>query len=120
MERIRVVTHRGQRILLVDMTDCKEEEVAKIADDVPKAVASEPSGTVLLLADFSHSQLTRANLERIKVAAAFNRPHLKRSAWVVTSNLPKPAHDVVQKFSTRQIPIFGTREQALEYLVEAS
>ncbi len=117
MERIRVITHQGQRILLVDCTGCHADEVARIADQVPKAVEQEASGTVLLLADFSNTQLSREAMERIKVAAAFNRRHLKRSAWVLTGNLPKPAQTTVETFSTREIPVFGTRDEALDYLV---
>lgn len=120
MERIQVITHQGQRILLLDFTDCPADEIARVADQVPQAVEHEASGSVLLLADFSHAHLSRESIERIKIAAVYNRPHLKRSAWVLTGNLPKPAHDVVEKFSTRDIPIFGTREQALDYLVKAS
>lgn len=118
MERIRVITHQGQRILLVDCTNCNPEEVAQIADQVPKTVAQEPLGSVLLLADFTDSHLTRQAMERVKIAAVFDRRHLKRSAWVVTGNLPSPAHDAVQKFSARKIPTFGTREEAMDYLVQ--
>jgi hypothetical protein len=119
MDRIRVITHQGQRILFVDCTDCQADEVAKIADLVPNAVEQEPSGTVLLLADFTNTQLSREAMERIKIAAAFNRRHLKRSAWVLTGNLPKPAHNSVERFSTREIPVFSTRDEALAYLVQS-
>ena len=117
MDRICVITHQGHRILLVDFSGCQADEVAKIADLVPNAVAQEPSGDVLLLADFSNTQLSRDAMERIKIAAAFNRRHLKRSAWVLTGNLPKPAHNSVERFSTREIPVFATRDDALAYLV---
>ncbi len=117
MDRIRVISHQGQRIVLVDCTGCHADEVATIADLVPKAVQHEVAGTVLLLADFIDAQLSRESMERIKIAAAINRRHLRRSAWVLNGNLPKPAHNTVEKFSTREIPIFATREEALEYLV---
>jgi hypothetical protein len=120
MERIRVIAHQGQRILLVDCSDCKADEIAKLSDELPKIVTQEPKSSVLLLADFTHSQLSREVMERIKIAAVFNRPHLKRSAWVLTGNLPKPALSTVEKFSTREIPVFGTREEALDYLVKES
>lgn len=120
MDRIRVIVHQGQRILLVDMTGCPADEVARIADEVPKAVEQEPSGTVLLLADFTNAQLSRESLERIKIAAVFNRRHLKRSAWVITGNVPKPIHTIVQRFSTRDIPVFSTREEAVAYLVQSN
>jgi hypothetical protein len=117
VDRVRFITHREQRILLVDFTDCNPEEVAVVADNVPDTVMQEPLGSVLLLADFSRAQFTRDAVERVKVAAALDQPHLKRSAWVLTENLPKAMYDSVRSFSAREIPIFTTREEALEYLV---
>ena len=117
MERIRYIDNCGQRVLLADCSGCTADEVSKLADLLPKTVTREPNGTVLLLADFTNAQLSREAMERIKVAAVFNRPHLKRSAWVLTGNLPKPAHNTIEKFSTREIPIFATRDEALTYLL---
>lgn len=118
MERIRFFTHQGQRILLIDYVDCPSNEIGEIADHVPEYVKKEPRGSVLLLADFTGSQLTREGVERIKVAAAHNQRYVKRSAWVMPENLPKPLHDAVQKFSTRTIPVFKTRDEALDYLTQ--
>lgn len=117
MDRVRFIKHKEQRILLVDFTDCSPGELSEIADTAPGTIAQEPMGTVLLLADFSHSQFTREAFEHVKVGAALNRPRVKRSAWVLTENLPKALQDSVRSFSAREIPIFSTREEALEYLV---
>jgi len=117
MDRIRFITHREQRILLVDFTDCAPDEVAAIADRVPEIVTQEPPGSVLILGDFSRAQFTRESVERLKIAAAFDRPHLKRSAWVLTENLPKALYDSIRSFSAREIPIFASRDEALDYLV---
>lgn len=117
MERIRFIEHRGNRVLFIDMTDCTPEEMAKVADLVPPYVTSEQPGSVLLLADFTGSKLTREAVERIKVAAVFNRPHLKRSAWVGTPNGANALREAVETFSVRNIPSFPTREEALEFLV---
>ena len=117
MDRIRFITHREQRVLLVDFTDCAPEEVAGIADRVPDTVTQEPPGSVLILGDFSRARFTRECVEHLKIAAAFDRAHLKRSAWVFTENLPKALFDSVRSFSARDIPSFATREEALDYLV---
>lgn len=117
MDRIRFITHREQRILLLDFTDCTPEEVAEVADHVPDTVTQEAPNSVLLLADFSRAAFNRGAFERVKVAAALDRPHLKRSAWVLTENLPQALQDSVRSFSARDIPIFPTREKALDYLV---
>jgi hypothetical protein len=117
MEPIRFVEHAGHRVLLIDLTNCTPEEVAARANEVPSFVTKEPPGTVLLLADFTGSPLTRDAVERIKVAAVLVRQHLKRSAWVMPNESLKPMRDAVQTFSVREIPVFATREQALDYLV---
>ncbi len=117
MERLRFVTHRDQRVLLLDFTHCTADEVAVIADQVPAVVTREPSGSVLVVADFSGAEFDREAVEHIKIATAFDRAHVKRSAWVLTENLPKALYDSVRQFSAREFPIFATREEALDHVV---
>jgi hypothetical protein len=117
VDRVRFITHREQRILLVDCTDCTPDEVAGIADRLPEIVTQEPLGSLLALGDFTRAQFTREAVEHLKIAAAFHRAHLKRSAWVLTENLPKALYDSICSFSAREIPTFATRDEALDYLV---
>lgn len=117
MERIQFVTHQNRRVLLVDCTDCTEEEVSTLADRLPTFVTQEPPGSVLLLADFTGAKFNKESVEHIKIAAVFDRPHVQRSAWVLTQNLPKALYDSIRMFSKRDLPIFRTRQEALDYLV---
>lgn len=117
MDRIRFVTHQGQRILLLDFTGCTAEEVAEISDHVPEIVTREPSGSVLVVADFAGAEFSRDAVERIKIATALDRPHIKRAAWVRTENLPKTLYDAIRSFSAREFPVFDSREEAMNYLV---
>jgi hypothetical protein len=117
LDRIRFVTHRNQRILLLDFTGCTAEEVATISEHVPEIVTQEPTGSVLVVADFAGAEFSRDAVERIKIATALDRPHIKRAAWVGTENLPKTLYDSIRSFSAREFPIFATREEAMDYLV---
>lgn len=117
MDRIRFVTHREQRILLLDFTGCTAEEVAAIADRVPDIVTREPMGSLLTVADFTGAEFSRDAVERIKIAAALDRPHVRRSAWVGIDNLPKTLYDSIRTFSAREFPVFTTCEEAMNYLV---
>jgi Glu-tRNA(Gln) amidotransferase subunit E-like FAD-binding protein len=117
MERIRFIEHQGQRILLVDLSRCEASELPKLVDQVPQVVTAEPPSSVLLLADFTGSTATREVIERVKIAAALDRKHIKRAAWVFNGNIPKPLHDSVQMFSSRDIPKFEDREKAMAFLV---
>ena len=116
-ERIRFVDHHGQQILLVDVTNCTTAEMIEIGRLVPSYVSSEPRGSVLLLADFSGSKFDKSAVETLKQATVFDRPHIKRSAWVGTEGMPKVFYDNLKAFSQRDLPTFRTREEALDWLV---
>jgi len=120
MERIRFIDHQGERLLLVDCSACNPKQVAELSDKLAKFLDPEPDASVLLLADFTDAHFTRETVERIKVAAVYNRKHLKRSAWVFNGNLSKTLHEAVQAFSRRRIPQFETREEAMKFLVSGS
>ena len=116
-DRVRFITHEGQRILLVDLSACTAAQVATIADLVPSYVTTEPRGSVLILADFTNAQMDRNAVEHLKKAMVYDRPHIKRSAWIGAAGFPKAFYENVKAFTVREFPIFQTREQALTYLV---
>jgi hypothetical protein len=72
---------------------------------------------VLLLADFTGAEFDRIAIDRLKEAAVFDRPHLKRSAWVGLEKLPKVFYEHIKNFSQRDLPAFETREAAMDWLV---
>ena len=119
-ERIRVIEYQGKQILLVDLSHCSADEVAKIAMVVPSYVTSEPRGSVLLLADFTGAEFDRIAIDRLKEGTVFDKPHVKRSAWVGIESLPKVFFEHIKSFSRRDLPVFKTREEALAWLVQES
>jgi hypothetical protein len=116
-ERIRFITHKGQQVLLVDVSNCTIEEMIALGRLLPTHLAAEPKGSVLLLADFSGSKFDKAAIESLKQATVYDRPHIKRSAWVGTEALPKVFYENLKTFSQRDLPTFKTREEALEWLI---
>ena len=116
-ERIHFITHKGKQVLLVDATNCSSEELEKMSRLVPSYVTAEPKGSVLLLADVTGARLDKKAMEQVKPALVFDRPHVKRSAWVGTESIPKVFFEQLKAFSQRDLPSFKTREEALEWLV---
>jgi len=116
-ERIRCISHRGKQVLLVDCTNCTTAEMIELAPLVPAQMADEPLGSVLLLADFTGSKIDKTAFESLKQTVVLDRPHIKRSAWVGAEALPKVYYENIKHFSQRDLPIFGSREEALEWLV---
>lgn len=113
---IQFITHKGKRILFVDLSDCSPREIEKISLAVPSYVTAEPKGTVLLLADFTNAKLDKPAMEALKKSLVLDRPHLKRSAWIGTKSIPKVFYEHLKWFSQRELTSFNTREEALEWL----
>ena len=116
-ERIRFIEHQGKKVLLADLSRCSANELATLIRLVPTYVTSEPRGSVLLLADFTGAEFDRAAVDRLKESTVFDRPHLKRSAWVGIESLPKVFYEHIKNFSRRELPSFKTREEAMDWLV---
>jgi len=115
--RIRFISHKRKKILLVDGSGCSAEQLEDLATLVPARVTAEPKGSVLLLADFTGAEFDKKSLERLKPSLVFDRPYLKRSAWVGTEGLPKIFYEHLKTFSQRELPTFKTCEEALDWLV---
>lgn len=116
-DRIRFISHKGEAVLLVDCSHCTAAEVEKLSKLVPKFVTARPKGSVLLLADFTAAEFDRKAVTSLKEGAVYDRPHLKRSAWVGTDSLPHVFYENLKVFTQRELPTFKTREEALDYLV---
>lgn len=117
-DRIRCIGHEGHKILLIDLSNCSAAEVKRIAELTPKFVAEEPKGSVLLLADFTGAEFDRDAINTMKEGLVFDRPFLKKSAWVGTESLPHIFYEHMKVFSQRDLPTFKTREEALQWLVQ--
>jgi hypothetical protein len=117
-DRIRFITHQGKQILLVDVSHCSAAELLRISRVVPMHVMPEPRGSVLLLADFTGAEFDREAITSLKESAVFDRPHLQKSAWVGTENLPRVFYEHIKLFSQRELPTFKTREEAMDWLVK--
>jgi hypothetical protein len=118
--RIRFIQHEGHKILLIDLSHCTAPEVRKLSELAPKFVSSHPKGSLLLLADFTGAEFDKETLTVMKEAAVFDRPHIKKSAWIGTESLPQVFYEHIKVFSQRELPTFKTREEALQWLVQES
>ena len=115
---MRFLLHKRQPILLVEYTHCTPQQVIDVADQVQAEIAKHPPDSLLTLADYTGAQVDKAAATRIQEALVFDRPHVKRSAWVGTENLPKVFYEKFKNFSQRDFPKFATREEAMEWLVK--
>ena len=119
MDRVRFIQHRGKRVLLLDYSQLGDEnQMLAMVEVRKKMVAGQPPLSLLTLTDVSGAQFTRKALDKIKEAAVYDLPVLKRAAMVGAESMaPKGALEAVGTFSARTWQNFPTREEALDWLV---
>jgi hypothetical protein len=115
-DRIRFINHEAKKILLVDFSKCPANEVEEIARAVPDYVTVNPHGSVLVLTDFTGAAFDRDAIRAMKETAVFDKPYVKKSALIGTEDLPASFYDELKTFSRRDLLIFKTREDALDWL----
>jgi hypothetical protein len=116
-DRIRFISHRGKKILLVDASNMSAEELVQLLPLALSRITAQARGSVLLLADFSGSRVDKKGVEAIKPALVIDSPLLLAPSQGGTENLPKVSDEYLKSFSA-ELPLFKTREEAMDWLVE--
>jgi len=117
-DRIRFISHEGKKVLLVDFSNCSAAEVAEVCRAVPETVTTLPRNSVLILSDFTGATLDKEAIQAMKESAVFDKPHVKKSAWMGAENFPHAFAESLRSFSRREFPAFKTREEALAWLTK--
>jgi hypothetical protein len=117
-ERLRFIKHKGHAVYAVDFSHCTAKEVLLLLDQIRADVSRHAPNSVLIFADFTGAEIDRNVATRMKEVLVLDRPFVKRSAWIGTDTLPHVFYEHFKTFSQRDFPIFKSREQALDWLVE--
>ena len=75
--------------MLIDFSNCSAREVEEIARRVPDYVTTQPAQSVLILTDFTGASFEKHALLAMKEAAVFDKPFVKKSAFIGSGSLPQ-------------------------------
>jgi len=117
-ERIHFIQHKGKRILLADFSHATTQQMQLLLEHVRITVAQHARESLLTLGDFEGAEVDHAVATKIKEVLALDRPFVKKTAWIGTANVPHAFLENFHSFSQRDIMIFKTREEALDWLVQ--
>jgi hypothetical protein len=117
-ERIRLINHHDKQVLVVDLSNCSAAEVERIVRALPEFVTTRPLGSVLILSDLTGASFDQDAIRAMKESAVFDKPYIKKSAWVGGESLPEAFLKNLKSFSRREFPTFAARQEALNWLVD--
>jgi len=119
-DRIHFIEHKGKRILLCDFSQATTQQMRLLLEHVRITVAQHARESLLTFADFTDAEIDRTVATRMKEVLTLDRPFIKKTAWVGTTEIPHALLEGFHTFSQRDIATFKTREEALDWLVEES
>ena len=118
-DRIHFIEHEGKQILLIDASQVPAQQMLLLLEYVQIIVAKHARESVLILADLTGAKIDRTVATRIKEVLTLDRPFVKKTAWVGAENIPHALMESFHSFSQREIVLFKTREEGMNWLVEA-
>ena len=116
-DRIRFIEHQGKQILLLDFSHANAREMLLLLEELRIMVAQHPRGSLVTLSDTTGATVDHAVATKIKEVLTFDRPFVKKTAWVGTESIPNAFMENFHTFSQREIVTFKTREEAMDWLV---
>jgi hypothetical protein len=118
MERVRIVTHRGTRIVFQDFSNVLTPEEGLHAIEEARAfVERQPKG-VLVLTDVTGSTFDQRVVDALKDLAEHHKPFVAASAIVGLSPIQRVVYATVVKLTGRVIRPFTSVEEAQDWLVD--
>ena len=118
-QEIRVIDHKGKKIVLFDFSHCKKEDIKPIIYDAKQWFLSKRPNSILTLTDVTEARYDTETLSFFKEFTLHNKPYVRAGAVVgITNPLLKFAYRAVTAFSKRNLPIFNTHEEALDWLMD--
>jgi hypothetical protein len=118
LPRVRLVTHEGRVVVLIDASQMEVEDARKVFLEERALVASQPKGSALTLTDVSGTPLEDSLVTTVRETVAANAPYVKAGAVVGVTGLKKMALNTINLLTSRNLRAFSTREQALAWLAQ--
>lgn len=118
MERVRVLAHKGKDVLLLDASQCQAAEAGQVFVVARKLLAAMPPKSALTLTDVTGAMFDDASTREVQTNATVNVPFVRAAAVVGVTGLKKIVYNAVVRVSGRDVRLFDTREQALDWLVQ--
>ena len=117
-DRIQFIKHQGKLILLLDFSQANAHEMQLLLEQVRITVARHARESLVTLADYTGATVDHTVATKLKEVLTLDRPFVNKTAWVGTESIPHAFMENFQNFSQREIVIFKTRDEAMDWLVK--
>ncbi len=117
MERIQFVEHKGTKLLHLDLSHAKAEDVINLVHVATPVIAAQPERSIRTLTDVTGLTFNHEATTALKWFTKHNKPYVIAGAVVGVTGLKQIIYNSVLKFSGRNIVAFDTLDEAKNWLV---
>ncbi|MDD5286580.1 MAG: hypothetical protein PHD54_12045 [Desulfuromonadaceae bacterium] len=120
MEHAQFIEYKGIKIFVLDFSDCQPSERYDLIEECARQVQSQPKKSVYAVTVATGSHFDAAFVDKLKLLAKGNEPHVIKSAVVGLSGLQQIAMMIISSFSGKTFEQFDSVEKAKEFFVADS
>jgi hypothetical protein len=117
-EKVRFIQHDGKKILHLDFSRSKAEDVLATISTAKRVISMQPEKSLLTLTDVTDARFNDEVAREMKVFTAHNRPYVRAAAVVGVTGLKRIIFEAVIAFSGRKLSTFDNIDKAKEWLIE--
>jgi hypothetical protein len=116
----RWVEHNGQKILIQDFANLfyNAEALKNELASVQEIVMSEPENSVLVLSDFTNTEISGDLMGILNQASRATKPYVRKTAVVGVSGIKRTFGDLLSRITGQPLVYFTNEIDAMEWLVK--
>jgi hypothetical protein len=116
MASVDITTHRGKRVVLVDLAHSQPAQSTAVLPQAHRLIAVAGPKSALVLTDVTNATYNKDVAAAIKEFVSKNTPHIKASAVVGADGVRGILLQTVIFLTRREIKTFDNRAAALDWL----
>ena len=114
------IEYNGRKILYQDFSNnfFNEQVVKKELEEVQAIVLSQPPDSVLVLSNFSNTEITSNLMPILNESSKVTKPHVKKTAVLGVTGVKRTLGDLLSKITGQPLMYFNNEIEAKEWLTK--
>lgn len=116
----RWVDHNGKRVLHQDFANLffNIEVVKNELAGVQEIVLNEPENSVLVLSDFTNTEISGDLMSVLNQASKMTKPYVRKTAVLGVTGVKRTFGDLLSRITGQELVYFTNEAEALEWLTK--
>ncbi len=114
----RWVEHNGKKILYQDFSNLffNTKAIQEELNQVQAAVLSEPVNSVLIISNFTNTEITFELMPILNEASKKTKPHVRKTATLGVTGIKRTLGDLLSRITGQQLMYFTNEAEAKAWL----